>query len=121
MSKKKDPNIVSLNAELRSNGLIRNRLHKRIPQKPEAAYMHRVADEYSDLKERVVRLEHALWRKENAEGTGELINTFSPFARQLPGKERQLLIRQHRVMRDYLAVLALRLEHYKPGIFTPKK
>ncbi len=121
MSKKKDPNVVSRDAALRANEQTRKRLHKRIPQQPETTYLHRVADEYCDLAEKTYKLEHALWRKENTENTGETIVVYTPFARQLPGKDRQLLVRQRKAMRDYLAILAQRLESYKPGIFAPTK
>lgn len=120
-TKRKDPNEVKFNAAMRSNDLTRNRLHKRIPDTSDMSYLHRVADEYCDLADKIIKLEKALWRVEDVDGSGDLVEVFTPFAKTLKGKDRQLLISQRKAMSVYLDILGKRLMSFKKNIFVPKK
>ena len=120
-TKRKDPNEVKFNAAMRNNDLTRNRLHKRIPDTSDMSYLHRVADEYFDLADKIIKLEKALWRVEDADGSGDLVQVFTPFAKTLKGKDRQLLISQRKAMSVYLDILGKRLMSFKKNIFVPKK
>ena len=117
-TKKKDPNDVAFNASMRSNVLTRARLHKRIPK--DKQYLHRVADEYADLQEKILKLEHAVWRGV-PNPDGDLVTVYTDFAKGLPGQDRQLLVRQHKAMCTYRDILVTRLNRFKPNIFFPKK
>ena len=120
-TKRKDPNEVKFNAAMRNNDLTRNRLHKRIPDTSDMSYLHRVADEYFDLADKIIKLEKALWRVEDADGSGDLVQVFTPFAKTLKGKDRQLLISQRKAMSVYPDILGKRLMSFKKNIFVPKK
>lgn len=117
MSKKKDPNDIRFSAALRSNELTRKRLHKRIPK--DMDYLHRVADEYADLEEKILKLGYALWRTEKS-GNGDEISVYTALAKSLKGDVRQLLVRQHKTMKAYSDILVKRLKLFKADIFTPK-
>lgn len=119
MSKKKDPNIILRDKRLRD--LVQR---KKNAVKETAGFgcpfLDRMVDEDYEIMERVIRLEHFVWKVElepqKDEKTGKIyaeiivLGEFTDAANALDKKDRELLIKQHKHMSIYEATLEKRME-----------
>lgn len=119
MSKKKDPNIVLRDKRLRA--LVQR---KKNAVKETAGFgcpfLDRMVDEDYEIMERVIRLEHFVWKVElepqKDEKTGKIyaeitvLGEFTDAANALDKKDRELLVKQHKHMTIYEATLEKRME-----------
>lgn len=119
MSKKKDPNIILRDKRLRD--LVQR---KKNAVKETAGFgcpfLDRMVDEDYEIMERVIRLEHFVWKVElepqKDEKTGKIyaeiivLGEFTDEANKLDKKDRELLIKQHKHMSIYEATLEKRME-----------
>lgn len=119
MSKKKDPNIILRDKRLRD--LIQR---KKNAVKETAGFgcpfLDRMVDEDYEIIERVIRLEHFIWKVElepqKDEKTGKIyaeiivLGEFTDAANALDKKDRELLVKQHKHMSIYEATLEKRME-----------
>lgn len=130
MSKKKDPNIVLRDKRLRA--LVQR---KKNTVKETTGFgcplLDRMVDEDYEIMERVIRLEHFVWKVElepqKDEKTGKVyaeivcLDEFTDEANKLDKKDRDLLVKQHKHMMIYEATLEKRMERIckrlaeKPG------
>lgn len=105
MSKKKDPNEVKLNAELRHNEHCRARELKEFKNNE---VVQRVVNERRDLHEKLTRLDHFIFRDD---GRGCLVKTDN--FKALPKAHGRLLLDQLNVMTRYEIVLEKRIELFR--------
>lgn len=119
MSEKKDPNIVLRDKRLRA--LVQR---KKNAVKETAGFgcpfLDRMVDEDYEIMERVIRLEHFVWKVElepqKDEKTGKIyaeiivLGEFTDAANALDKKDRELLVKQHKHMTIYEATLEKRME-----------
>lgn len=119
MSKKKDPNIILRDKRLRD--LVQR---KKNAVKETAGFgcpfLDRMVDENYEIMERVIRLEHFIWKVElepqKDEKTGKIyaeiivLGEFTDAANALDKKDRELLVKQHKHMSIYEATLEKRME-----------
>lgn len=119
MSKKKDPNIVLRDKRLRA--LVQR---KKNAVKETAGFgcpfLDRMVDEDYEIMERVIKLEHFVWKVEiepqKDEKTGKvcaetvILGEFTDAANALDRKDRDLLVKQHKYMSVYEATLEKRME-----------
>lgn len=119
MSKKKDPNIILRDKRLRA--LVQR---KKNAVKETAGFgcpfLDRMVDEDYEIMERVIRLEHFVWKVElepqKDEKTGKVyaeiicLGEFTDAANALDKKDRDLLVKQHKHMSIYEATLEKRME-----------
>lgn len=119
MSNKKDPNIILRDKRLRA--LVQR---KKNAVKETAGFgcpfLDRMVDEDYEIMERVIRLEHFVWRVElepqKDAKTGEVyaeiivLGEFTDAANALDKKDRDLLVKQHKHMSIYEATLEKRME-----------
>ena len=119
MSEKKDPNIVLRDKRLRT--LVQR---KKNAVKETAGFgcpfLDRMVDEDYEIMERVIRLEHFVWKVElepqKDEKTGKIyaeiivLGEFTDAANALDKKDRELLVKQHKHMSIYEATLEKRME-----------
>lgn len=119
MSKKKDPNIILRDKRLRA--LV---FRKKNAVKETAGFgcpfLDRMVDEDYEIMERVIRLEHFVWKVElepqKDEKTGEIyaeiitLGELTDEASKLDKKDLELLRRQHKHMSCYEATLEKRIE-----------
>ena len=119
MSNKKDPNIVLRDKRLRA--LVQR---KKNAVKETAGFgcpfLDRMVDEDYEIMERVIRLEHFVWKVElepkKDEKTGKIyaetivLGEFTDAANALDKKDRDLLVKQHKHMTIYEATLEKRME-----------
>ena len=118
-SKKKDPNIILRDKRLRA--LVQR---KKNAVKETAGFgcpfLDRMVDEDYEIMERVIRLEHFVWKVEldpqKDEKTGKVyaeiicLGEFTDVANALDKKDRDLLVKQHKHMTIYEATLEKRME-----------
>lgn len=107
MSKKKDPNIVLRDKRLRAL------VHRKKNMVKETAgfgcpSLDRMVDEDYELAERVVKLEHFLWKVEVKDGA-VVLAAFTDAANALAKKYRDLLVRQYKYMMGYKDTLEQRI------------
>ena len=119
MSKKKDPNIILRDTRLRA--LV---FRKKNAVKETAGFgcpfLDRMVDEDYEIMERVIRLEHFVWKVElepqKDAKTGKVyaeiivLGEFTDAANALDKKDRDLLVKQHKHMSIYEATLEKRME-----------
>lgn len=119
MSKKKDPNIILRDKRLRD--LVQR---KKNAVKETAGFgcpfLDRMVDENYEIMERMIRLEHFIWKVElepqKDEKTGKIyaeiivLGEFTDAANALDKKDRELLVKQHKHMSIYEATLEKRME-----------
>lgn len=119
MSNKKDPNIILRDKRLRA--LVQR---KKNAVKETAGFgcpfLDRMVDEDYEIMERVIRLEHFVWKVElepqKDAKTGEVyaeiivLGEFTDAANALDKKDRDLLVKQHKHMSIYEATLEQRME-----------
>ena len=119
MSKKKDPNIILRDKRLRD--LVRQKKYAvKVASRFGCPFLDRIVEEDFELMERSIKLEHFVWevgieqQKDNKTGKvyAEIIvlGEFTDAANALDKKDRELLIRQHKYMAAYAAVLKQRVE-----------
>ena len=119
MSKKKDPNIVLRDKRLRALAQRKKNMVKET-SKFGCQFLDRMVEEYYEIVERVVRLEHFVWKVEietqKDEKTGKayadiiILGEFTDAANALDKKDRDLLVKQHKHMTIYEATLEKRME-----------
>lgn len=119
MSKKKDPNIILRDKRLRD--LVQR---KKNAVKETAGFgclfLDRMVEEDYELMERVIRLEHFIWKVElepqKDEKTGKVfaetivLGEFTDAMNALDKKDRDLLVKQHKHMSIYEATLEKHME-----------
>ena len=108
MSKKKDPNIVLRDKRLRDVA----RRYKNTVKETSAfgcQFLDRMVDENYELAERVVKLEHFLWKVEVKDGI-IVLTSFTDAANALAKKDRNLLVRQYKYMMGYKDTLEKRID-----------
>lgn len=119
MSKKKDPNIILRDKRLRA--LVQRR--KNAVKETEGfgcPFLDRMVEEDYEIMERVIRLEHFVWKVElepqKDAKTGKVyaeiivLGEFTDAANALDKKDRDLLVKQHKHMSIYEATLEKRME-----------
>ena len=130
MSKKKDPNIILRDKRLRD--LVQR---KKNAVKETAGFgcpfLDRMVDEVYEIMERVIRLEHFVWKVElepqKDEKTGKIyaeiivLGEFTDAANALDKKDRDLLVKQHKHMSIYEATLEKRMERICEKLAAAKK
>ena len=108
MSKKKDPNIILRDKRLRA--LVH---HKKNTVKETAGFgcpfLDRMVDEDYELVERVIKLEHFLWKVEVKDGV-VVLTEFTDATNALAKKDRDLLVRQYKHMMGYKDMLEQRID-----------
>ena len=119
MSKKKDPNIVLRDKRLRAL------VHRKKNTVKETAgfgcpFLDRMVDEDYELVERVVKLEHFLWKVEVKDGA-VVLREFTDAANALAKKDRDLLIRQFKHMRGYQVALEQRMDRVYDRLVSERK
>ena len=108
MSKKKDPNIVLRDKRLRALVQRRKKVSKEVA-KFGCPFLDRMVDEDYDLVERVIKLEHFVWKvKDN--GETYVLGEFTDAANVLDKKDRDLLVRQFKHMMGYKDTLEKRMD-----------
>ena len=108
MSKKKDPNIVLRDKRLRDVA----RRYKNMVKETSVfgcQFLDRMVDEDYELAERVVKLEHFLWKVEVKDGI-VVLTSFTDSANALDKKDRNLLVRQYKYMMGYKDTLEQRID-----------
>ena len=105
MSKKKDPNEVEFNAELRNNERCRARELKEFKNNEVA---QRVVNERRDLHEELARLDHIIFRDD---GRGCSVKTEN--FKAIPKAHGRLLLNQLNRMTQYEAILEKRIELFR--------
>lgn len=109
MSKKKDPNIVLRDKRLRDVA----RRYKNMVKETSVfgcQFLDRMVDENYELAERVVKLEHFLWKVEVKDGVVVILAAFTDAANALAKKDRDLLVRQYKYMMGYKDTLEQRID-----------
>lgn len=119
MSKKKDPNIVLRDKRLRAL------VHRKKNMVKETAgfgcpFLDRMVDEDYELVERVIKLEHFLWKVEVKDGV-VVLAAFTDAANALDKKDRELLVRQHKHMSAYEATLEQRMDRICERLESERK
>lgn len=105
MSKKKDPNEVAFNADLRNNERCRARELKEFKNNETA---QRVVNEMHDLREKIIRLDHFIYRDvENG-----VVGKTEQF-KALPKAHGRLLLDQLLRMNQYDIILGKRIELFR--------
>ena len=120
MSKKKDPNIVLRDKRLRDVA----RRYKNTVKETSAfgcQFLDRMVDENYELAERVVKLEHFLWKVEVKDGGVVVLAAFTDAANALAKKDRDLLVRQYRYMMGYKDTLEQRMERIYDRLASERK
>ena len=108
MSKKKDPNIVLRDKRLRDAA----RRFKNTVKETSVfgcQFLDRMVDEDYELAERVVKLEHFLWKVE-VKDVVVVLEAFTDAANALAKKDRDLLVRQYKYMMGYKDTLEQRID-----------
>ena len=108
MSKKKDPNIILRDKRLRDV----TRRYKNTVKETSVfgcQFLDRMVDENYELAERVVKLEHFLWKVEVKDGI-VVLTSFTDSANALDKKDRNLLVRQYKYMMGYKDTLEQRID-----------
>ena len=108
MSKKKDPNIILRDKRLRDVA----RRYKNTVKETSVfgcQFLDRMVDEDYELAERVVKLEHFLWKVEVKDGI-IVLTSFTDSANALAKKDRNLLVRQYKYMMGYKDTLEKRID-----------
>lgn len=108
MSKKKDPNIVLRDKRLRD---VARRYKNTVKETSMfgCQFLDRMVDENYELAERVVKLEHFLWKVEVKDGV-VVLAAFTDAANALAKKDRDLLVRQYKYMMGYKDTLEQRID-----------
>ena len=119
MSKKKDPNIVLRDKRLRAL------VHRKKNTVKETAgfgcpFLDRMVDEDYELVERVIKLEHFLWKVEVKDGA-VVLREFTDAANELAKKDRDLLVRQFKHMRGYQEALEQRMDRVYDRLASERK
>lgn len=119
MSKKKDPNLILRDKRLRDIARFKKNEMKKAA-KFNCPFLDRMIEEDYELMERVIRLEHFVWKVEiepqKDEKTGEVyanvitLGELTEAAGLIGKKDLDLLIKQHRHMTDYEATLEKRMD-----------
>lgn len=120
MSKKKDPNIVLRDKRLRDVA----RRYKNTVKETSAfgcQFLDRMVDENYELAERVVKLEHFLWKVEVKDGGVVVLAAFTDAANALAKKDRDLLVRQYKYMMGYKDTLEQRMERIYDRLASERK
>ena len=120
MSKKKDPNIVLRDKRLRDVA----RRYKNTVKETSAfgcQFLDRMVDENYELAERVVKLEHFLWKVEVKGGGVVVLAAFTDAANALAKKDRDLLVRQYKYMMGYKDTLEQRMERIYDRLASERK
>lgn len=107
MSKKKDPNEVAFNADLRNNERCRARELKEFKGNE---VVQRVVNEHRDLREKIIRLDHFIFRVECAENS-RMVRTEQ--FKALPKAHGRLLLDQLTRMTQYDIILEKRIELFR--------
>ena len=108
MSKKKDPNIILRDKRLRDV----TRRYKNTVKETSVfgcQFLDHMVDENYELAERVVKLEHFLWKVEVKDGI-VVLTSFTDSANALDKKDRNLLVRQYKYMMGYKDTLEQRID-----------
>ena len=108
MGKKKDPNIVLRDKRLRDVA----RRYKNMVKETSVfgcQFLDRMVDENYELAERVVKLEHFIWKVEVKDGI-VVLTSFTDAANALVKKDRGLLVRQYKYMMGYKDTLEQRID-----------
>ena len=114
MSKKKDPNIILRDKRLRALAQRKKNMVKKT-SKFGCPFFDRMVEEDYEIVERVIRLEHFVWKVE-IETQGKvyadiiILGEFTDAANALDKKDRDLLIKQHKYMSVYASTLEQRME-----------
>ena len=119
MSKKKDPNIVLRDKRLRAL------VHRKKNTVKETAgfgcpFLDRMVDEDYELVERVIKLEHFLWKVE-VKDEAVVLREFTDAASALVKKDRDLLVRQFKHMRGYQEALEQRMDRVYDRLASERK
>ena len=119
MSKKKDPNIVLRDKRLRAL------VHRKKNTVKETAgfgcpFLDRMIDEDYELVERVIKLEHFLWKVE-VKDEAVVLREFTDAASALVKKDRDLLVRQFKHMRGYQEALEQRMDRVYDRLASERK
>lgn len=101
MSKKKDPNEIAFNAELRNNERFRARELKEFKDNE---VVQRVVNEHRDLREKILRLDHFINRTDE---NGVVVKT--DLFNALSKAHGRLLVSQLNRMIQYLVILEKRI------------
>lgn len=119
MSKKKDPNLILRDKRLRALAQRKKNMVKET-SKFGCPFFDRMVEEDYEIVERVIRLEHFVWKVEietqKDEKTGKvyadiiILGEFTDAANALDKKDRDLLIKQHKYMSVYASTLEQRME-----------
>ena len=120
MSKKKDPNIVLRDKRLRDVA----RRYKNTVKETSAfgcQFLDRMVDENYELAERVVKLEHFLWKVEVKDGGVVVLAAFTDAANALAKKDRDLLVRQYKYMMGYKDTLEQRMDRIYDRLASERK
>ena len=119
MSKKKDPNIVLRDKRLRDVA----RRYKNTVKETSVfgcQFLDRMVDEDYELAERVVKLEHFLWKVEVKDGI-VVLTSFTDAANALAKKDRDLLVRQFKHMRGDQEALEQRMDRICERLASERK
>ena len=119
MSKKKDPNIVLRDKRLRDIA----RRYKNMVKETSVfgcQFLDRMVDEDYELAERVVKLEHFLWKVEVKDGA-VVLREFTDAANAIAKKDRGLLVRQFKHMRGYQEALEQRMDRVYDRLASERK
>ena len=119
MSKKKDPNIILRDKRLRALAQRKKNTVKET-SKFGCPFFDRMVEEDYEIVERVIRLEHFVWKVEietqKDEKTGKvyaniiILGEFTDAANALDKKDSDLLIKQYKYMSVYASTLEQRMD-----------
>lgn len=117
MSKKKDPNLILRDKRLRA---LAQRMKNTVKETSKfgCPFFDRMVEEDYEIVERVIRLEHFIWKVETQkdEKTGKvytdiiILGEFTDAANALDKKDRDLLIKQYKYMSVYASTLEQRMD-----------
>ena len=108
MSKRKDPNLILRDKRLRDLVWQKKRAVKAVSRFG-CPFLDHMVDENYELAERVVKLEHFLWKVEVKDGI-VVLTSFTDSANALDKKDRNLLVRQYKYMMGYKDTLEQRID-----------
>ena len=119
MSKKKDPNIVVRDKRLRTLAQSRKKTSKEMA-KFGCTFFDRMVDEYYDLAERMIKIEHFVWKIENKDDAFAF-GEFTDAAKALDKKDRDLIVRQYKHMAGYRDTLERRMDRVCERLVSERK
>ena len=119
MSKKKDPNIILRDKRLRVLAQSRKKTSKEMA-KFGCTFFDRMVDEYYGLAERMINIEHFVWKVENKDDTF-VFGEFTDAAKALDKKDRDLIVRQYKHMAGYRDTLERRMDRVCERLVSERK